>query len=111
MTIIDTQESESNWRGVFSEFANEFPWDKKINKVVWRGALSEAEWRDALTSPRWRVARFVHESKSDLFDVGLTGIPSWLTDKIQFDLSLIGGFKEGIKPMKAFQRYKAVLDM
>jgi hypothetical protein len=111
MTIIDTQGSEENWRGVFKEFEHDYPWANKERKVVWRGALSEAEWRNALTSVRWRVAEFVHNSESGLFDIGLTGIPSWVTEHVTFDLSKIGGFKEGIGPMKNFQKYTAVLDM
>lgn len=111
MTIFDGQDSEQNWRGVFSEFEREYPWESKQRKVVWRGALSEAEWRDALTSVRWRIAKLVHELQSDLYDVGLTGIPTWLTDKIDFNLDEIGGFVKGIKPMSAFQQYIAVLDM
>jgi hypothetical protein len=111
MTIIDTQGSEENWRGVFKEFEHDYPWTNKERKVVWRGALSEAEWRNALTSVRWRVSEFVHNSKSGLFDIGLTGIPSWVTEHVTFDLSKIGGLKEGIGPMKNFQKYTAVLDM
>jgi hypothetical protein len=111
MTIIDTQGSEDNWRGVFKEFEHDYPWAKKERKVAWRGALSEAEWRNALTSVRWRVAEFVHNSKSNLFDIGLTGIPDWVTEHITFDLSKIGGFKKGIDPMKNFQNFVAVLDM
>lgn len=112
MTIIDTQKSEDNWLGVFREFEREYPWESKIRKVVWRGALSEAEWRNALTSVRWRMAKQIYNSeKKDLYDVGLTGIPEWITDHLTFDLSQVGGFKEGIKPMKAFQNYIAVLDM
>jgi hypothetical protein len=111
MTIIDTQDSEENWRGVFMEFERDYPWASKERKVAWRGALSEAEWRNALSSVRWRVAELVHNSKSDLFDIGLTSIPSWVTEHVTFDLSKIGGFKAGIAPMKAFQKYMAILDM
>lgn len=111
MTIIDTQTSDDNWRGVFKQFKNQYPWETKIRKVAWRGALSEAEWRDALTSVRWRAAKLVHESTSGIFDVGLTGIPEWLTIKIDFNLSQVGGFFEGISPMVNFQHYSAVLDM
>jgi len=111
MTIIDTQASEENWRGVFKEFAEAYPWESKQRKVVWRGALSEAEWRNALKSVRWRIAKKIHEMQSPLFDVGLTGIPTWLTEKMTFNLDEIGGFVGGMKPMTAFQKYMAVLDM
>lgn len=111
MTIIDTQSNEQNWRGVFKEFEREYPWESKKRKVVWRGALSEAEWRDALTSVRWRLAKHVHESSNELYDIGLTSIPTWLTDKIKFNMTDIGGFVKGIKPMTAFQNFMAVLDM
>ena len=111
MTIIDTQQNELDWIGVFKEFERDYPWESKKRQVVWRGALSEAEWRDALTSVRWRIAKHVHEKKNDLYNVGLTGIPDWLTDYITFNLTEIGGFVEGIKPMTAYQGYRAVLDM
>jgi Glycosyl transferase family 90 len=111
MSILDTQASDDNWRGVFKDFSNKYSWESKIRKVAWRGALSEAEWRDALTSVRWRVAKLVHESANDYYDVGLTSIPFWLTDKIKFNLTEIGGFAKGISPMSAFQKYMAILDM
>lgn len=109
--VANTQDSEGNWRGIFDAHDRNYPWDTKIRKVVWRGALSEAEWRDALTSVRWRVAKLVHEMRSEQFDVGLTGIPQWLTAHIDFDLSQIGGFVDGITPATAFQKYRAILDM
>lgn len=111
MTIIDSQVSDDNWRGVFKQFNEQYPWESKIRKVVWRGALSEAEPTKALTSVRWRLAKVVHEAQNDQYDIGLTSIPSWLTDKIDFDLSEIGGFKKGISPMAAFQQYTAIIDM
>ena len=111
MTIIDTQKNEQDWVGVFDEFERNYPWENKKRQVVWRGALSEAEWRDALSSVRWRIAKMVHETKSDMYDVGLTGIPNWLTEYITFNLTEIGGFVEGIKPMTVFQNYIAILDM
>jgi hypothetical protein len=111
MTIIDTQESDDNWRGVFKQFEQAHPWESKLRKVGWRGALSEADWTKALTSVRWRMSKLVYELKDDRFDVGLTGIPSWLTDHMDFDLSQIGGFRKGINPMSAFQQFIAILDM
>jgi Glycosyl transferase family 90 len=111
MTIIDSQLNDDNWRGVFQQFNDSYPWKSKIRKVVWRGALSEAEWTKAKTSIRWRVAKFVHAAQNDQYDIGLTSIPSWLTDKVDFDLSEIGGFKSGISPMAGFQQYTAILDM
>jgi Glycosyl transferase family 90 len=111
MTIVDSQTSEENWLGVFKEFEDAYPWGSKTRKVIWRGALSEAEWRDALTSVRWRAAKMVHELQNEHLDIGLTSIPTWLTEKIDFDLSQIGGFKNGIAPMVKFQNYMAILDM
>jgi hypothetical protein len=114
MNIIDTQTSPENWRGVFREFEQHFPWKNKIDKIVWRGALSEAEWRYALTSVRWRVNKLVNQlrfSGSYIYDVGLTGIPFWLTEKMTFNLTEVGGFFPGLSPMTNFMQYKAVLDM
>jgi hypothetical protein len=109
MTVIDSQPNEDHWRGVFDQFANQYPWESKRRQVVWRGALSEAEWTKALSSVRWRFAKLVNELKSPLYDAGLTGIPTWLTDKIDFNMSEIGSFLDGIKPMTSFQHYMAVL--
>lgn len=113
MNIIDTQVSSQNWRGVFKEYNVRFPWEKKVDKIVWRGALSEAEWRDALTSVRWRVNKLVTDQNlrgSTIYDVGLTGIPRWLTTRVKFNITEVGGFLKGI-PMSNFMNYKAILDM
>jgi lipopolysaccharide biosynthesis glycosyltransferase len=110
-TESNTQVSDDNWRGFFRENEEKYPWATKIKKVGWRGALSESDSEKALTSIRWRVAKLVHEMRSDLYDVGLTDIPTWLTSQMEFDLSLVGGLVKGIQPMTAFQRYAAVLDM
>jgi hypothetical protein len=111
MTILDAQATEENWRGVFNEYATLYPWQAKKRQAVWRGALSEAEWRDALKSVRWRFAKLIHELQSPLYDAGLTAIPPWLTEKINFNLTEIGGLKKGIAPMTTFQQYMAILDM
>jgi Glycosyl transferase family 90 len=114
MNIIDSQATAQNWRGVFQEFEGRFPWSSKISKVIWRGALSEAEWRDALTSVRWRVNKLVTEYNlkgAKEFDVGLTGIPRWLTTRVKFNISEVGGFLPSISPMTTFMNYKAILDM
>ena len=114
MNIIDTQVSSENWRGVFREFENIYPWSSKISKIIWRGALSEAEWRDALTSVRWRANKAITNYNlmgSTLYDVGLTGIPRWLTTRVKFNVTEVGGFLPGLKPMTSFMNYKAILDM
>jgi hypothetical protein len=114
MNIIDTQATPENWRGVFREFQSRFPWESKINKAVWRGALSESEWRDALTSVRWRLGKLITQlvlGGSQLYDVGLTGIPRWLTSRCKFDITEVGGFVNGLSSMTAFMQYKVILDM
>lgn len=114
MNIIDTQGSPANWRGVFQEFNTQFPWSSKISKIIWRGALSEAEWRDALTSVRWRANKLITELNlggATHYDVGLTGIPRWLTTRVKFNTTEVGGFLKGLSPMTAFMQYKAILDM
>jgi hypothetical protein len=111
MMIIDSQRNANHWYGIFRETAANYPWEKKKRQVVWRGALSEADWRVALTSVRWRAAKFVHEKKSDLYDVGLTGILNDLTQQKEFDVSQVGGLVEPITPMADFQKYMAILDL
>ena len=111
MNIIDSQPTTDNWRGLFRDTKVKYPWESKTRKVVWRGSLSEGDWHNSLSSVRWRVNKLVHELNSDLYDVGLTGIPSWVSDKMDFDLTQVGGFAKGISPMASFQSYMAVLDM
>jgi Glycosyl transferase family 90 len=66
------------------------------------------------TSQRWRLCKFVHElpdaSQKEMFDVGLTNIPEFLTYQIDINASLAGGLAELI-PMLDFQKYKVVMDM
>jgi Glycosyl transferase family 90 len=66
------------------------------------------------TSQRWRLCKFVHElpdaSQKEMFDVGLTNIPEFLTYQIDINASLAGGMAELI-PMLDFQKYKVVMDM
>jgi Glycosyl transferase family 90 len=114
MNIIDSQASSQNWRGVFREFDEKYPWESKENKIIWRGALSEAEWRDALISVRWRVNKMVTDYNlqgSTIYNVGLTGIPRWLTTRVKFNITEVGGFLPSISPMTSFMNYKAILDM
>lgn len=109
MNIIDSQRSTDDWRGLFRDIKVAYPWESKIRKVVWRGSLSD---NDApLSSTRWRVSKLIYELQSDLYDVGLTGIPSWVSDRNKIDSSEVGGLKENIEPMTTFQRYMAILDM
>lgn len=113
MTEIDSQNSNDNWLGFFRENSLLYPRDSKVRKVVWRGALSEADGDKIFTSVRWRLAKYVHEHPSDdMFDVGLTSIPSWVMgNKKDFDLTEVGGLVAGFSPMTEFQRYVAILDM
>lgn len=111
MNIIDSQKNSDHWRGLFRDTMVDFPWEKKIKKVVWRGSLSEADYKKALSSVRWRANVLIHNLQSDKYDVGLTGIPTWISDHINVDMSLVGGLAENIAPMKNFQNYVAILDM
>lgn len=111
MNIIDSQPSSDNWRGLFRDTKVKYPWESKIRKVVWRGTLSESDEHKTLSSVRWRVNKLIHGLDNDLFDVGLTGIPSWVSEKVTVNVSEVGGLKESISPMSAFQQYIAILDM
>lgn len=111
MTVIDSQQSTSDWYNVFQRFDEDYPWESKIRKVVWRGALSENDPTKVFDSARWRLCKLAAGHKSGHFDVGLVDIPSFLTEQIDIDVSQVGGLVGPIKPMNEFQRYLAVLDM
>jgi hypothetical protein len=115
MTIIESQPDTRHWYDVFARFDNDYPWEKKKRKVVWRGGLSENDPTKVFDSPRWRLCRLVHdlidEAQREMFDIGLTNIPEFLTSQIDIDVSLVGGLVPGISSMLDFQDYVAVLDM
>ena len=83
--------------------------------MLWRGTLSESDPKKVFDSARWRVCKLVHELtdpiQKEMFDVGLTNIPSFLTAQINIDASKVGGLVEGTKSMLDFQQYTAILDM
>ena len=65
-----------------AEFRQTYPTDQQIPKVVWRGGLT-GPMDSNYTNPRWRLVTHpavVHhhhnDTTKDLFDVGLTHIPS-----------------------------------
>jgi hypothetical protein len=109
MHIIDSQKSQENWRGLFRDTNERYPWGTKLEKVAWRGSLS-ATYTKTLTSIRWRASKFAYQLNSTLFDVGLTSIPSYVTDHINVNVSEVGGLKKGL-PMSEFQKFRAILDM
>jgi lipopolysaccharide biosynthesis glycosyltransferase len=112
MNIINSQATTDNWRGLFRDAEQSYPWYKKIRKVVWRGSLSEADRESILTSVRWRANKLIHKLNSNLYDVGITSIPPWVAEKASgLDISKAGGVVENITPMASFNRYLAVLDM
>lgn len=112
MTMIDSQNSTANWHKVFRQFDMDFPWEKKIRKVVWRGALSENNPKKVFSSARWRLCEKAHSLGSDYYDVGLVNIPQFLKDQLgDIDVTPVGGLKKGISPMNDFQQYLAVMDL
>jgi len=115
MSIIESQPDTKHWYDVFARFDRNYPWESKTRQVVWRGGLSENDPTKVFDSPRWRLCKKVHEmsdpAEKDLFNVGLTNIPVFLTSQIDIDESLIGGLVPGIGSMLDFQQYTAVLDM
>jgi hypothetical protein len=100
---------------VFDEFEEKYPWEKKISQVYWRGALTENDPLRVYNSARWRLNKLVHEisdeSTKQMFDVGFTGFPIFLTAQMDLDQTQVGGFKQGKESMNDFQQYKAILDM
>ena len=112
MTMIDSQNSTSNWYKVFRQFDKDYPWEKKIRKVVWRGALSENNPTKVFSSARWRLCERAHAMGSTHYDVGFVHIPQFLKDQLgEIDVSPVGGLKEGISPMNEFQQYLAIMDL
>jgi Glycosyl transferase family 90 len=111
MTEVDAQATEDNWYGFFRESQQNYPWESKKRAVVWRGALSEADIDRVYTSVRWRAMTRIREINSDKFDAGLTGVPTWVTERLDLDLAPVGGIVTGIHPMTAFQQYVAIMDM
>jgi Glycosyl transferase family 90 len=115
MSIIDAQKSTSDWYTVFSRFSLDYPWASKQRKVVWRGALSENDPKRVFTSQRWRLCKFVNEltdpAQKEMFDVGLTTIPEFLTAQIDIDEKIVGGVVKGLGAMNDFQKFTAIMDM
>lgn len=115
MNIIDSQPDTSAWYHMYQEFDEKYKWEDKIRQVVWRGGLSENDPSRVFDSQRWRLCKFVASlpdgKEKDMFDIGLTNIPDFLTAQIEIDASIVGGLVKGISPMNDFQKYIAVLDM
>jgi hypothetical protein len=115
MTIVNAQPDMTHWLSVFDEFEEKYPWEKKISQVYWRGALTENDPLRVYNSARWRLNKLVHEisdeSTKQMFDVGFTGFPIFLTAQMDLDQTQVGGFKQGKESMNDFQQYKAILDM
>jgi hypothetical protein len=114
MTIIDRQEDTSHWFNFFRMWDKDFPWESKQRQVVWRGGLTENNPDKVFDSQRWRLTKLVHElpdsKQKELFDVGLTHVPEFLSQNMNIDVSQVGGFKAGTGGMNNFQKYMAVLD-
>jgi hypothetical protein len=98
------------YTGMFREYKSKYTFDSKIRKVVWRGALSTNDVAHAFTSIRWRLCETVHQSGSEMFDVGLTKIPKH-NQRATANLTQVGDLAPTISPMAEFQRYWAILDM
>jgi Glycosyl transferase family 90/Stf0 sulphotransferase len=115
MNIIDSQIDTNAWYHMFKEFDEKYKWENKIRQVVWRGALSENDPTRVFDSQRWRLCKLVaalpRGKEKDMFDIGLTNIPDFLTAQIEIDSSIVGGLVKGISPMNDFQKYIAVLDL
>jgi hypothetical protein len=111
MTIIDAHRDSEEWNTSIRRFEEKYPWESKIRKAVWRGSLTEDNWRDLSSNVRWRLCKIVHESRSNLFDVGITSIPKHISDNVYVNVGEIGGLVDSITPMSEFMRYAAIIDM
>jgi Glycosyl transferase family 90 len=113
-TIQGSLETKAHWNRTLTEYAEKYPvrWEDKISKLVWRGSLTGDIQN--FTNIRWRLCAKVHTSspseEKELYDIGLTKIPS-RHDKLDLDLTPVGGLVPGLFPMAAFQNYKAILDL
>jgi hypothetical protein len=108
-TIRDSQASSEDWEAILDSYATDYPTESKIRKLVWRGSLSGKN--DDMQSARWRLGKLVTEQDATgLFDVGLVSIPN-RHDKLDLDLTVVGGLAKPMRPMTAFQKYVAVLDI
>lgn len=112
-TIQGSMETTTHWNRTLTEYAEKYPvrWEDKISKLVWRGSLTGDIQN--FTNIRWRLCAQVHTASTEekeLYDIGLTKIPS-RHDKLDLDLSQVGGLVPGLFPMAAFQNYKAILDL
>ena len=111
-TLDIARKDSASWDTLFREQSAAYPWGTKFRQVVWRGSLSAPN--DDLQSVRWRLCRLASKlSENDdrqLLDVGLVEIPR-RHDHLHLNVSLVGGLKEPIRPMKRFQQYVAVLDV
>ena len=105
-TIKSARNSPKEWDSVFYNYSVEYPVESKIQRIVWRGSLSAPN--DNLTSVRWRATELT--KNYEIFDVGLTAIPS-RHDHLKLNLSKVGGLKQPILPMQEFQRYAGILDV
>lgn len=115
MTIIDSQLDPGKWSKVHGEFDKNYPWESKIRKVVWRGGLSENDPTKVYDSQRWRLCKLVTSltdpSEKEMFDVGFTSFPLFLTAQMSLDETIVGGFAKQVGLMNDFQKYTAILDM
>jgi Glycosyl transferase family 90 len=112
-TIQGSMETQVHWNRTLTEYAEKYPsrWEDKISKLVWRGSLTGDIQN--YTNIRWRLCRKVHTAppeEKELYDIGLTKIPS-RHDKLDLDLSQVGGLVSALSPMASFQNYKAILDL
>jgi hypothetical protein len=111
-SIRNSQPTPEDWTVQMQNYAQTYPWESKLPRVVWRGSLSGPN--SDYQSDRWRLVKLVHERRAsleeDLFDIGLTSIPS-RHDHLQLNVSQVGGLVSPLKPMEAFQRYIGILDI
>lgn len=78
---------------------------------MWRGTLLEDDPDRVFDNVRWRLLKLVQDQSLDLFDVGLTDVPSSLSQHVHIDTSAVGGLKPRVKSTATFQRHLAIIDM
>lgn len=134
-TILDAQATAGDWDRIWSnqvaldQTVADATTKEKIPRIVWRGSLSNPLARDGSDvheAPRWRLAKLAHEHEREhctesnsthprskqrcLLDVGLVSIPE-RHKNIPLDLHQVGGLKDPIRPMQAFENYMGILDI
>lgn len=97
-----------DWYDEFQRSDEEYPFSRKLRKVVWRGSLLDNDPVRVHESMEWKLAKSVHDRNLDFFDVGIDEISKHLHS---VDLAPIGGLKPKLDSRRKLQQYMAIIDV